>query len=71
MFDQLTDLDKCRMECKSLEEQLEESWQSYLECKRQISGLQGAICSLEIRNQELLDIVRKLAFVLEEASNHA
>lgn len=71
MFDQVTELDQYRMECKSLEGQLEEYWQYSLVNKDQIENLQGNINSLEIRNQELLEIVRKLAFVLEETTNHA
>jgi len=71
MFDQLTELDRCQMECKSLEGQVEECWQYSLINKTQIESLQGNINSLEIRNRELLEVVRKLAFVLEEATNHA
>lgn len=71
MFDQLTELDRYRMECKSLEGQVEECWQYSLINKAQIESLQDNITSLEICNQELLEVVKKLAFVLEEATNHA
>lgn len=71
MFDDSTELDHLIMKSKSLEAQLEESCQSYIECKSQIAVLKTKINSLEMRNQELLEVVRKLAFVLEETSNHA
>lgn len=58
------------LNCKSLEAQLEESWQKSLAQNDTIEKLRADMDAVKVRNKELMDIVRKLIYLCWEPVNH-